>query len=363
MFPCITAAIVCVLAQPDVPGQVDWHVGKAFRRQIDVPVSVVWSQVPLREALQSVARSQQTALMIDRRVDPGQLVEFTASGLPLLECLREAGQKYGFSVTIVDSVLYVGPATICRKLATLDELRRLEVNRLPAVARALWQRKNAVSWQSLAEPRQLLAQVSQQSGIVIEGREALPHDLWPGASLPEMPVYSLLTVLLAGFDMTFQLNPDGSCSLVPMPAKVSVKQSYRTAGRTARLLELITQALPESDVSRNGARIIVDGTFEDHETVRNLLSGNRQPLPETRAGELRYTLDGKNQPVGPFLTALGRRLGLRVEFAPDAQPSFDTMVTFQVKNATRDELLSAVLAPAHLSFEVDKDLVRVRAGR
>ena len=38
--------------------------------------------------------------------------------------------------------------------------------------------------------------------------ERIPHDLWPAGNLPELSLAEQLTVLLIGFDLTFELRPE-----------------------------------------------------------------------------------------------------------------------------------------------------------
>ena len=49
-----------------------WATGRALQEQLAAPVSVIWEGNPLRPAMMNLSRTQHVAILIDRRVDPGQ---------------------------------------------------------------------------------------------------------------------------------------------------------------------------------------------------------------------------------------------------------------------------------------------------
>jgi hypothetical protein len=194
-----------------------WLDGARFRRQLGAHVNIVWREVPLREALASLAQSQRVAIMLDRRIDPGQVVNFSVRNEPLSGVLQKLAEENDLGISFVDSVIYVSPRPTAAKLAALLEATKADVKRLPPAARKKWQQSTPLQWDDLAEPRQLLAQIERQTSIRISGQGELAHDLWPAGSWPPLPAASKLVLLLAGFELSPRVEPDGSCSIVPMP--------------------------------------------------------------------------------------------------------------------------------------------------
>ena len=70
------------------------------------------------------------------------------------------------------------------------------------------------------------------------------------------------------------------------------------------------------------------------------------------------------KPVGALLRALGPKIDLDIRVDEDAIKaaglSLSTEVKVDVKNATEDELLTAVLVPAKLTFERQGKLIQVK---
>jgi hypothetical protein len=155
----------------------------------------------------------------------------------------------------------------------------------------------------------------------VSGSERIAHDLWAEGELPAMTLADQLTVLLAGFDLTFRILPEGrAIEIVPVD------------------WESIAPAPPAAPTERRAER----------------------PTP---GGRQVFTLRVENQPVGNVLGQLGRRLGwqLTVDDAAlrAAGRSLDKRVSFRVENADEDQLLEALLAPAGLRAQRDGKKVRI----
>ena len=54
---------------------------------------MTWSGQPLRPALGDLARLQQTAVFLDRRVDPGQPMDFTQRDATLEDLLSRLAEQ------------------------------------------------------------------------------------------------------------------------------------------------------------------------------------------------------------------------------------------------------------------------------
>ena len=135
-------------------------------------------------------------------------------------------------------------------------------------------------------------------------------------------------LLLAQFDLTYEVSADGaSIRLVPMPDKSTLDRASP-----------ITASRPT--LEKPGHRVVV---------------GQSQKI---------YSLQVE-LPVGQLLKSLGPRMGLeiRVDQAAitAAGKSLNTKVKLDVKEASADELLRAVLDPAGLTFTRKDNVVDVRA--
>ena len=97
----------------------EWLTGPELIRHFSDPVDLVWSENPLRDALASLARVQNVAVLLDRRVDPGRKITLSLKQSPLGETLAAIAMAGESSVTLAGPVAYFGPAGPTAKLRTL----------------------------------------------------------------------------------------------------------------------------------------------------------------------------------------------------------------------------------------------------
>ncbi|MCH5376126.1 MAG: hypothetical protein JJ992_19315, partial [Planctomycetes bacterium] len=343
----------------------EWLTGERLERQLQTHVTALrWVSNPLRAALGSLARSQHVAMFLDRRIDPDQTVDFTAQDEPLQELIVRFANSRHIGACRVGPVIYFGPPETTAVLSTVVELRRDELRRWPASVAARLKVSHPVSWAELAEPRDLIVQAARQAGLEVTGLELVPHDLWPAANLPPLDFAEHMSLLLAGFGLTFE-SVEGvlQIRLIPLPSSVAIERAYRVSARqAARIMELLQQRFPEAEVERRADGLSVRGPIEIHRTVDSWLRGESTTTairPPAKNAEVRYTLDIKNQPVGRIAEALAKRLGLRIQYDPRSRDKLSELVSFRVEEVTRDELLRALLAPAGLSFRIADETLEV----
>ena len=361
-------------AAPGAEPPAAWLVGTALERQLRTPVDVFWSGTPLRQAVVSLAESQRAAVLIDRRVDPGQKLDLQWNGSPLEQVYREIAQSRQLGVAWLGPVAYLGPPRATSRLRTLAELRREEVRRLPAaVARDLLAPQR-IHWDDFATPRDLLARAAAQSGIEISGLEQVPHDLWAGADLPALCLVDRVTLIAGQFDLTFEIAADGSAvALVPVPDDVAIVRSYPGGRDPQALADRWAALVPPSQVKVVAGEVFVRGLLEDHERI----AGSARPPRPTRPtanrsgqashGEKRFTVpQGKGQ-LGPVLEQLAERLGLTLKIDREALQRADVSlqqpISFSVDNATLEELFEAVLTPAGCTFRLNGNVLEIRPAR
>ena len=68
-----------------------WKTGPQFRQQLDAKLSLTWSERQLREGLANLSQSTGIAIFLDRRIDPNQPIELSASEEPLQLVLAKIG--------------------------------------------------------------------------------------------------------------------------------------------------------------------------------------------------------------------------------------------------------------------------------
>ncbi len=305
------------------------QVSRASRTAGEVAsAGIHWQDLPLSDAINRLEPLFGTTIFVDRRIDRSQRLNVDVSTTSAQEVLQAAGSEHGWGATRVGEVVYLGPELAARNLSGLLSLQKAKIELLPKAARATFERKRGLEWVRLTEPRELVKALLQRNGYKVEEAERIPHDLWAAGKLKGFSLADQLTLVLYGFDLTFEVDPSKrAIEIVPIDM---------AAVAAARVDERAVVAEPKSKGSE------------------------RKPAVGTKQV---YTLRVSEQPVGVVVDALAQRFNMPVEFDEAAIRaaglSVNRRVSFAVENADQDELFHAVLQPAGLTFERDGERLRI----
>lgn len=333
--------------------EIDWKIGIDFRKALEQKVGLEWGENTIRDAFRSLARNQRVAIWLDRRVDPGMKLQFESKGLPLSITLDQFCERYRMGRSTVGPVVYIGPAATTEKLATLAAVRRQQVGRHSAAARTKWARAAAWHIPQLSEPRALFQELVRESGSTLQNPEKIPHDLWPEISLPPLTLADRMTLVLAGFDLTFEQSPDGSTiRIIPMPEKIDYEQIYSWRDDNGSLAAQLRKKFPELKIQMVDGKVQVTGKYEFHELIDLMMSGETVRTAKVLPGDTRYTMRVDDQPAGAVVKTVANRLGKDLVYDPALTDKLNKNVKLDVKDATLDELLTKTLQPLDLTYEV-----------
>ena len=352
-------------------GATSWATGPALQKQLGESVDIVLGENPLRRALEDLARNQNVAVLIDRRVDPSQKIEIALHQTPLKEALEAIAQKCGLGFSMVGPVAYFAPPQVARRVRTLVALRQEDVRRLqPAMVKIFMQQK-PISWDDFSTPRELLEKLGSENGIEIAGLEQVPHDLWAAADLPPLGLIERLTLIAGQYDLTFEVHADGiRFTLLPVPEHVELVRSYPAGRQAEATVKNFALLAPQARYQIAGDKIVVTGLIEDHERIsapHRPAERNTTKSTDSDFTLKRYTLKVVEKPIGPLLKQLAAQLNLEIiiddKAAKLAGVSLEQRVSFSVKDATVDELLRAVLQQTRLKFVRRDTLVQIEPSQ
>jgi len=333
--------------------------------------SIHWDGVPLRDALHRLPQLFDEPMFVDRRIDPNQRVSLDVEASSVDDVLKSIAEKLSLGTCRIETLRYLGPRSTAEQLRTVVVVRSDEVARLPAAIQASLGRQQRLTWPRFTEPRGLVRALAQDRGWRVAQADRIPHDLWAAGSLPSMTLIEQLTVLLAGFDLTFHASPSGrSLEIVPLEP-TTITRRYRVPARLREPAALLQQQLPDfpARIKVQGETISVDGRIEDHERLMEILRGTssreRGSRPVREMMQI-YTLRVVEQPVGAVLRQLAERLGWQLEIDEAALRaaglSLEHRVSFAIENGDQDDLLKAMLHPAGLAFRREGERVIVVPG-
>ena len=274
-----------VWADPVTPTKL--QTGHRLTAALESRGSLDVQDAPVRSILLKLQEQSGICIVVDRRVDPSQMLTFSTELLSTNELLRQVTAELPDAVISVNrAFVYIGPTVAARRLRTLCENHRStifrnrrrfdrELYRKLSVARSL-------VWGDLASPRDILVSLLADVGLTAVNPDAVPHDLWHGARVPGVVFAESATLLLSHFDLTFRVDADtAEFTIIPMPDIVLQERRHRI---TRRLRAAAEQQLPgrfpgvDMFWERSGVRL--RATWEQHEQIEVWLSTGGQGASE-----------------------------------------------------------------------------------
>jgi len=354
-----------VWGQPSQPEAASYKTAAEMTSTLDSTVGVHWRENPLRPALARLSAAQGVAIWLDRRIDPGQKMDFSVKDKPMSVLLQQLAAQLNAGVCRVGDTMYIGPPEVTDKLDTVAAMRDQQVRKFPpAVQKRLLQTRSQ-SWEILATPRGIITAIAEDYGLKVLGLEQIPHDLWPAVTLPPLSCSEQLSIVLAGFNATFEYSPAGDAiRFQPFPKTAVLTRSYRVVGSSAQWVRDLQAKFPGSKLTTAGAMLQVAGPQADHAAIARLVQGQpTRTKPATTGATKVYTLNIQQQKAGAVAKTVAQRNDLKFTYDPAALPGLNKLVTFEVKEVDLDTLLHKALDPAGLAYEIKDNTLHITAAQ
>jgi hypothetical protein len=263
------------------------------------------------------------------------------------------------------SLVYFGPSQTANDLATLSVRARDGLAKSAPNVRARWLKPAPWSYSRLSEPRRLLSDQVQSVGATLVGEQQLPHDLWPARSVPSLAPLDRALLILAGFDLTCDLSPNGQeLRVVPIKRPVEITRRYTARQLSNSTFEQMIASLPPRSVRRQAEQIEVAARWEVHQRLRSALRPaalqRDRKTPVVNLQTQRFTLKIENQPLDRVLDQLAGQLKLNFVWSSNSAPNPSPLISCDMRQVDLDDLLEAILAPAGFAATRDRQTVTIR---
>jgi len=343
-----------------------------FAAALERPIAGNWKGVSLRSILRRLSREREVAILLDRRVDPDQTIDIDTGECSLRSAIHEIAATAHSAASQVGNCLEVAPPAAAGRLRTIIALRERELaarkTEYSARAARLRSERVTIRWEDLDRPADILKTIGRQFGLTISGIEMIPHDLWAGATAPEVTAAEALSLVLNQFDLTFEWTDLGAgVRLVALPSTVTMERSYSLRDKSAgEVLHTIRSKIEGLDVEVRGRVLVVKGTVEQHESVAALM-GLAKPTGRTPTKRASSPLEKQSftlQAHGVSLRDLFRELqkqGLTIEYDVDrlekAGIDLSQKVSVDLPQLPAPRFFGTLLEPYGLTFHFNRTSV------
>jgi len=329
---CLVTATVMAAASVLVPTgiAVDRASAAVVANGLDTEVRASWTGLPLRAWAERAGELAGMPVILDRRVDPDTPVTIDCRGESLRDVLDSVAAAAGARVDVLRSSVRIVPRPLAGVAANAERARDERLGRLPPGRRKAAAARQRWSWPAAARPHDLLLAAARDSGLEIAGLDEVPHDHFPAAALSALSLAERFDLVLAHFDqrLDWHADPDAAVAATVVPIDSAPKVAPHA------------QRPPASD-SRPPARQPPGGKGRDVFSLR------------------------LEAPLDQALAAVAGRLGLTLDLDAESLQARGIapgeIVRAEVTNASRDELLRAILEPLGLEWRIDKQTLHVRA--
>jgi hypothetical protein len=280
-------------------------------------------------------------VLVDRRLDPDTAIRLECRDEPLVDVLGRGAAAADGELAALASSIWIVPRGRADVTLRAEAARTATIAALPPRQRSLLLGKQPWQWPAGARPRDLVAACAAAEQIRLEAIDSVPHDHLPAVSLPAMTLAERLDLILAPYDLR-----------VDWQSTSSTARGRADAAITGRLIA-IDRGLPP--VAATAAR------STNSKPPGRRVSAKPQPAAAEQTFSLRVAA-----PLEEVLAAIAMRLGVAValdrESLTQAGISPQEIVRATITNASRDDLLDAILAPLKLRWKIDGTTLRVFAS-
>lgn len=360
---------------------------KAARRILRRKTSILWEEKPLREGIEQLSVAHGFAFWFDRRLDPSQTVSVATQGqLTLDEIFEQLSPLVPCEIGLIENVVYIGPPNSladaqCAAIRLHDALAerhrdereqsvrtRVPSGSLRDTGESTQHKTKPLEIPDLSIASEVLVQVGAKWDMEVAGR--LPYDLWHAHRLEATGLATQITLLATGFGLEGRLSRDGAT--VELHSQTDAT-TWTATYRDPQLLRLAKNrsAFNKFVRSNGGATRIrsgviqITGATKVHlQTLRKAETEESQEA-QTQSGstdllKAKYTLEVQNKSIEAVLLGLASSVGIELVWQQGiSQADRQKLVSFQVSDATIDDMLAALATASGLSLKREGRLVQI----
>ena len=314
---------------------------------LDTPVTATWSGIGLREWAGRVSETAGLPVLVDHRLDPDTTIRLECREEPLLDVLKRAAAVADGEVARLRSSVVIVPLGLATVVARAEQARESRVATLPTRQRSVLDSQMPWQWPAGARPRDLVAAAATKAGITLEGTAMVPHDHLPATSLADLTLAEGLDLLLTAYDLRVDWQvahaaAGSPASRVPTGQIIAIDAGLPPAAATA-IAGTPAAARPAAG-----------------KPPRRPSPDKPKPATDKQTFSLQVAA-----PLEELLTVIAARLGLKLDLDHESLARCGIapreIVRATVKDASRDELLAAILGPLSLRWTINDDTLRVFA--
>lgn len=348
----LIALLSCQLCGAQEP--IEWLTGTSLAKARQKKIGISWNDAPLSDSLKGLAQRQRIAIVLDRRVDPDQLVSFSSRDQSFEETLLTLCDSLALGAVKVDNRFYfVGTRQAAAELSFRRKELTDQLRKLPKPQVDAWAKISEFDCPRLSEPAKLLAAVGSDAGLDIE-IDTIPHDVWPEIDLPELRFVDQVILLVYGFDLWPSVAESGRVMFHELKEASAVEVKV-TSSFSSNVKRQVQERFGEIKVAGAGRNTRVTATPLVHYEIKRLIAAANRPSSSGARDRESVTVSLQNTEAGidKILEYVADRMELELEYDASLGSQLAGRVFVDVSGVTYDELIEEVLQSTGLNHRIE----------
>jgi len=344
----------CLVCEPLAAQQESaFRTGKAREKAMATEANWSVTNSSVQEQLRLLSEQTQTAIILDRRIDPDFTVSLDSGFVSRWEVVRKISSTIpDAGVTDVADMTVLGPYRSVRRVPVLMAMCDDSLLRWKKVLSTDEYRKvtqlSAREWPMLAEPRQLLIDAARAAGVTIRNPDAVPHDVWEQGQLTRLSFLDFSCILLAQFDLHPVLSESkAEISIEPVDPSAKIVHKYSIAATDKPRVTQAWQALhPELALRWTGSSTTITASIDQHADMMEVLSFLKQPTtgggtgaPQESLKTRKFQLKASRTTVADLIQFFASN-SVRIEIANPESPEAKALLRKMVDLGSLTEKMS-----------------------
>ena len=329
--------------------------GPANDTALQKRIAIFWNDVPLREALNNLSKTQEVPVFLDRRVDPGLRITFKTDSLAVGEILYQVAEIAGCSVAWLGGVAYVGPVNEIAALEVLRDKLIQDCQKLPGSKKRLFLEASPLRIPRLGNPVELTDALLEKMAVQKTGL-SVAHDRWAGMQIRSVRAIDKLLLLSFGFGLWPVVDAKGNIDFVIQPQVGDEEMKIRLPqGERDSAFERLQAKFPNTAIRKAGKYLVIQGGPDELHKVRHALYRQKWRQTDTTPSSTGGTkvVSGRIRgSIGQALNTAAKGLSLELDFAPALRSQLLQQIDIKVNEVTYEELAERVLENTDLTHSI-----------
>ena len=329
------AGEVCSQSQPNplaLPGCIK------LREKLSEPSAYAIQNTPLRNIAEDCRKIFGIQVILDRRIDLDSSFDLKEPEQPLEVTLDHIAQRFDAEIAWIENVIYICPKSRAARIEAAYW------NLYQEIAKGS-KKGSSFQWKRLETPANIVARWCKANDLQSDDPGAIEHDLWDAGELKDCSLAAQITVLLAGFDLTADIDwKEKHIAWKALPEETNVRGKYVPMKLDDQAIQAWKDRWPQSKSQFAKKEWNILAPPKAHRDLILVTKSKKQGSTNGKdpLANVFFPAPQIQGRLGDVLEELQKQYQFEIEPWPIPKELFEAMVQVDDKKLNMDQLLKAI---------------------